>query len=662
MLTPPHSSTRCQNHGRTDRSNYSSSRRTLTLGATSASALLLMSAPVAADCPRPYRLIRLCEVPSPTNIGAPEGAYGLLYGSDNTFGINDAGQVVGTKRILLSTQTSCGNPNVHTIDDLYERCRAFLWLPHPQVTSSGTLPASANSATGCGDDVYDLHAMAGWSDDEFSFANDISEPSPNGDGGQYWHAVGFKLCAETDPRATLWRLDGATASSVPTSDITPNGTLSAFAYAVSEPIQYNPLTQALEVAVALKASVGCYYNFQAYGQIRTLIGTQTDFYLSPNGLPARGGAMDVEAPMFGFDPWHHFVGYDAPSPANPCSGIGFSDTNCDYDGRDALQWNGVGAAPVPLGNPWVAESRDAEARGNALDDLSCGWSTAPDVDPGPEAFCPKHAVVWSGGAIDDITGDPTSFRRSRAEAISLPIGGTGSARTVVGQDITNSLGLVWHGNPGDWCEYYADDITLYDVDCVTASSACGLPSEPGPNAIVVEINQLHDVNSSGHAVGIIKERTYNSFGQLTDTRYFAAVLGPASDLDEDLDVDSADLAILLGEWGESVSPANLNCGTEQDTAEGGVVGASDLAILLGAWSGNGVPSPVLLCDCVTGQGESASAPGGSATWDAIEAIQAVGFESPQALAQWLQGATEMQGESVAAWLIQSMGGGQEPEQ
>ena len=49
------------------------------------------------------------------------------------------------------------------------------------------------------------------------------------------------------------------------------------------------------------------------------------------------------------------------------------------------------------------------------------------------------------------------------------------------------------------------------------------------------------------------------------------------DLDNDCDVDAADLAILLGAWGASGSPADLD--------GDGTVAAADLALLLGAWTG-----------------------------------------------------------------------------
>lgn len=51
------------------------------------------------------------------------------------------------------------------------------------------------------------------------------------------------------------------------------------------------------------------------------------------------------------------------------------------------------------------------------------------------------------------------------------------------------------------------------------------------------------------------------------------------DLDGDGDVDAADLAILLGNWGACADPEDCPADLDGD----GAVGASDLAILLGSW-------------------------------------------------------------------------------
>ena len=52
---------------------------------------------------------------------------------------------------------------------------------------------------------------------------------------------------------------------------------------------------------------------------------------------------------------------------------------------------------------------------------------------------------------------------------------------------------------------------------------------------------------------------------------------PASDIDNDGDIDAADLAILLGAWGQSGGASDVN--------RDGTVNAADLAILLSAWTG-----------------------------------------------------------------------------
>ncbi|MDZ4855076.1 MAG: dockerin type I domain-containing protein, partial [Nitrospirota bacterium] len=51
--------------------------------------------------------------------------------------------------------------------------------------------------------------------------------------------------------------------------------------------------------------------------------------------------------------------------------------------------------------------------------------------------------------------------------------------------------------------------------------------------------------------------------------------GNPADLNNDGHVDAADLAILLGAWGQTSGAADIN--------DDGIVNASDLSILLGAW-------------------------------------------------------------------------------
>ncbi len=89
------------------------------------------------------------------------------------------------------------------------------------------------------------------------------------------------------------------------------------------------------------------------------------------------------------------------------------------------------------------------------------------------------------------------------------------------------------------------------------------------------------------------------------------------DLDENEDVDSADLAILLGAWS-----AECNCA---DLDADGSVGASDLAILLGAW-GPCVPSSAA---------RSSQSNGGESGLRPATLASSLGFESIESFANWL---------------------------
>ena len=60
------------------------------------------------------------------------------------------------------------------------------------------------------------------------------------------------------------------------------------------------------------------------------------------------------------------------------------------------------------------------------------------------------------------------------------------------------------------------------------------------------------------------------------SRWFCAIEG---DLDNDGDIDAADLAQLLGNWGPCADPDDCPADLDGD----GIVGAFDLAILLGNW-------------------------------------------------------------------------------
>jgi hypothetical protein len=92
------------------------------------------------------------------------------------------------------------------------------------------------------------------------------------------------------------------------------------------------------------------------------------------------------------------------------------------------------------------------------------------------------------------------------------------------------------------------------------------------------------------------------------------------DLSNDGSVDSEDLALLLGEWGSSSSPADFDCDGDVD--------GTDLAILLGGWN----QSAELPRNC-----DGYESRGGNEGQAALAVVQALGFDTVSEFTEWLQG-------------------------
>lgn len=128
---------------------------------------------------------------------------------------------------------------------------------------------------------------------------------------------------------------------------------------------------------------------------------------------------------------------------------------------------------------------------------------------------------------------------------------TGSMRTLTGYGINTRWTLLPPARMGDFNE----DGIVTQLDLSALTSRFGMTVQPGLEAL--------DMN--GDAL-----LSAADFGPM-----LAAKLGTVGDLNGDGAVNGADLALVLGAWGESPSAADLN-------GDGAVNGA-DLAILLGNW-------------------------------------------------------------------------------
>ncbi len=168
-----------------------------------------------------------------------------------------------------------------------------------------------------------------------------------------------------------------------------------------------------------------------------------------------------------------------------------------------------------------------------------------------------HAFLWQDGEMYDLgvlpeAGEPGPYGPNLVHTAAESI-------NAVGQIVGNSV-PPGDGRPGPF---------IYDEGQMT------------------NLNDLIVVGSGGWE--IYQANDINDFGQIAGTAFFdggphhAVRLDPVTVIPADLVIDgqvnAADLAVLLGNWGPCDSEEDCPADLDGDQ----VVGAADLAILLGAW-------------------------------------------------------------------------------
>jgi len=238
-------------------------------------------------------------------------------------------------------------------------------------------------------------------------------------------------------------------------------------------------------------------------------------------------------------------------------------------------------------------SGDSGVHGRGINDDGdvCGWGWV-----GSSPNCERRAAFWNGSSnASHIPGNTMpsgpSVEESWAEGVS-PRTALGCT-TLVGINLVQEVGLIWHGFDDTWCVEDLNDITL-----------------PCSNNLL--IRRAFDINQYRHVVVLVQ----------SESGKHAAVLTSAADFNGDLRVDNTDRTMLFAHYCSSGCSATQ---LEYDLNCDGVVGSGDMALLTGTyWSGAALARVPTICSC--SQGESLTAPMdessalgvlGFTTWDAF---------------------------------------------
>ncbi len=602
--------------------------------------------------PRPLRIVRLtapyCGGSSPRPVRLPDrgialipqpslAAYGLSGRSDNTFAIGEDGVVVGT----FATPLVACDPTSATSSTM---AKAFVWLPRDAgsiglpaviptrsvVDLGGLLPPATLSVAndvdpashlvvGAAGSDLDLHPHA-WLWDlatatvvggTVTFtAWDLHGSFPGAGSASVANAV--HSWPGAGPPLVVGRVDSSCQHFVNLGFVLAWPPLSLASHLVA-----NPLTGDEAVAMDLGPTAPSFGSLTVIGRV---FGVE-----SPTGEPAAcGGPSNVVCPHpdFAAAAWMQSWAEDGSwgTPAYPTD---FVDR-----GGPTIETTIPSGFEVP-GSVAMAINADGEYVGmgwrydpGAADPMTdCRWRAAFWWWEGPGSTC--SGGCWRSFDLDTAYSTGHPLTKSRADALSRR-NGTRDWLIVAGEDLatTPEKAVCWCGYADSWERAFLEDLARFDdkLEAPTWSFWGAVPAD-------WRISLVHDMNSHGQMVVTLSRVTpvNDSFIE------YPCIVTSALDFDGDFRVDGADFSKLLGDWGASGSPCDVD--------ESGTVGSGDLAERLGAWTGTDVVDLHAVFPCTAHEATSASQAAAAAEGDPLSssldtALAALGFASADEFVAW----------------------------